>query len=200
MAAALIPDPSLLCSLLPPPTARCSLSAPGGKLRLHRKPALLPVASPCAPSPYPCAAGTLDPQSADESPAPSLSTRADGRESGKDRRRVVRIAWEKLVRWSRSWRSKSKGDVLERTKKVPYQSIWSSVGSVYFNFYELIFHFCFGSYCGISLLFLVADLLGQLWRHMWRAGRLTWKLQCSLGMMMSVELLMRHTLIGKRPG
>ncbi|KAK4433479.1 Glycerol-3-phosphate dehydrogenase [NAD(+)] 2, chloroplastic [Sesamum alatum] len=35
-----------------------------------------------------------------------------------DQRKIVRIAWEKLVRWSRSWRSKSKTDVLERTNKV----------------------------------------------------------------------------------
>ncbi|CAN1852473.1 Glycerol-3-phosphate dehydrogenase [NAD(+)] 2, chloroplastic [Linum perenne] len=35
-----------------------------------------------------------------------------------DRRKVVRIAWEKLLRWSRSWRSKNKADVLRRTKKV----------------------------------------------------------------------------------
>lgn len=39
-------------------------------------------------------------------------------EGTKDRRKVVRLAWEKLVRWSRSWRSKAKTDVLERTKKV----------------------------------------------------------------------------------
>ncbi|XP_047330652.1 glycerol-3-phosphate dehydrogenase [NAD(+)] 2, chloroplastic isoform X2 [Impatiens glandulifera] len=38
--------------------------------------------------------------------------------STKDRRKVVRLAWEKLVRWSRSLRSKAKTDVLERTKKV----------------------------------------------------------------------------------
>ncbi|CAA0834485.1 Glycerol-3-phosphate dehydrogenase [Striga hermonthica] len=36
----------------------------------------------------------------------------------KDRRKVVRVAWEKLVRWSRSWRSRAKTDVLERTNKV----------------------------------------------------------------------------------
>ncbi|OWM69868.1 glycerol-3-phosphate dehydrogenase [NAD(+)] 2, chloroplastic isoform X2 [Punica granatum] len=36
----------------------------------------------------------------------------------RDRRKVVRLAWEKLVRWSRSWRSKARTDVLERTKKV----------------------------------------------------------------------------------
>ncbi|KAK7301061.1 hypothetical protein RJT34_11917 [Clitoria ternatea] len=39
-------------------------------------------------------------------------------DSTRDRRRIVRVAWEKLVRWSRSWRSKSKTDVLERTRKV----------------------------------------------------------------------------------
>lgn len=36
----------------------------------------------------------------------------------RDRRRIVRVAWEKIVRWSRSWRSKSNTDVLERTNKV----------------------------------------------------------------------------------
>ncbi|KAL3524066.1 hypothetical protein ACH5RR_016900 [Cinchona calisaya] len=39
-------------------------------------------------------------------------------EGSKDSRKVVRVAWEKLVRWSRSWRSKAKTDILERTKKV----------------------------------------------------------------------------------
>ncbi|GAA0166403.1 hypothetical protein LIER_21560 [Lithospermum erythrorhizon] len=38
-------------------------------------------------------------------------------ERSKERRKVVRVAWEKLVRWSRSLRSKAKTDVLERTKK-----------------------------------------------------------------------------------
>ncbi|KAG9445287.1 hypothetical protein H6P81_016627 [Aristolochia fimbriata] len=51
--------------------------------------------------------------------ATSTSTSGSGASNvRKDRRRVVRIAWEKLVRWSRSWRSKAKMDVLERTKKV----------------------------------------------------------------------------------
>jgi len=35
----------------------------------------------------------------------------------RDRRRAVRLAWEKLLRWSRSWRSKAKTDVLVRTKQ-----------------------------------------------------------------------------------
>ncbi|XP_042067524.1 glycerol-3-phosphate dehydrogenase [NAD(+)] 2, chloroplastic-like [Salvia splendens] len=39
-------------------------------------------------------------------------------ERSTDRRKVVRVAWEKLLRWSRSLRSKAKTDVLERTKKV----------------------------------------------------------------------------------
>ncbi|KAL2541854.1 Glycerol-3-phosphate dehydrogenase [NAD(+)] 2 [Abeliophyllum distichum] len=39
-------------------------------------------------------------------------------ERSKDRRKVVKLAWEKLVRWSRYWRSKAKTDVLERTNKV----------------------------------------------------------------------------------
>ncbi|XP_031115287.1 glycerol-3-phosphate dehydrogenase [NAD(+)] 2, chloroplastic-like isoform X1 [Ipomoea triloba] len=56
----------------------------------------------------------------DSSPPPPLSNQdeisLDG--SSKDRRKVVKFAWEKLVRWSRSWRSKAKTDVLERTNKV----------------------------------------------------------------------------------
>lgn len=36
----------------------------------------------------------------------------------KERREIVRLAWEKLVRWSRSLQSRAKTDVLERTNKV----------------------------------------------------------------------------------
>ncbi|KAL9233863.1 hypothetical protein vseg_008802 [Gypsophila vaccaria] len=39
-------------------------------------------------------------------------------EQTKSRRRVVRVAWEKLVRWSSSLRSRNKTDVLQRTNKV----------------------------------------------------------------------------------
>ncbi|KAK6155997.1 hypothetical protein DH2020_010245 [Rehmannia glutinosa] len=59
------------------------------------------------------------------SPTPSLQQTAEtsqehnvSLERSRDRRKIVRVAWEKLVRWSRSWRSKAKTDVLERTKKV----------------------------------------------------------------------------------
>lgn len=119
MAGALIADPSFFSPLLPLPSARRSFSLPERNLRLYRKPSLLPAASPCVTR-CSCAAGTLDPEPSEEIANPSLSTRIEG---GKDRRRAVRIAWEKLVRWSRSWRSKAKtDDVLERTKKV--FSIW----------------------------------------------------------------------------
>ncbi|KAJ1288668.1 hypothetical protein BS78_02G105300 [Paspalum vaginatum] len=47
----------------------------------------------------------------DDDDAPRRSVR-------KDRRRAVRIAWEKLVRWSRSWRRRNHSDVLEATRKV----------------------------------------------------------------------------------
>ena len=43
---------------------------------------------------------------------------APRRSARKDRRRAVRIAWEKLVRWSRSWRRRNRSDVLETTRKV----------------------------------------------------------------------------------
>ncbi|KAL7214618.1 hypothetical protein ACSBR1_026916 [Camellia fascicularis] len=53
-----------------------------------------------------------------DSPDPDLSLVIARDRTAKDRRKVVRLAWEKLVRWSRSWRSKAKTDVLERTNKV----------------------------------------------------------------------------------
>ncbi|KAK4750136.1 hypothetical protein SAY87_027585 [Trapa incisa] len=66
------------------------------------------------------------PLSAHSSPSPSSSLSSSSSLTGddslpertRDRRKVVKLAWEKLVRWSRSWRSKAKTDVLERTKKV----------------------------------------------------------------------------------
>ncbi|XP_073124611.1 glycerol-3-phosphate dehydrogenase [NAD(+)] 2, chloroplastic isoform X2 [Henckelia pumila] len=59
-------------------------------------------------------------------PSPLLSLTADisaqeynvSLERSKDRRKVVGLAWEKLVRWSRNWQSMAKSDVLERTNKV----------------------------------------------------------------------------------
>ncbi|XP_078436203.1 glycerol-3-phosphate dehydrogenase [NAD(+)] 2, chloroplastic-like [Wolffia australiana] len=67
----------------------------------------------------PCAAGDVDlGLTVDDDYRELSKTSIVGKEGGKDRRRAVRIAWEKLVRWSRSWRSRAKSDVLERTKKV----------------------------------------------------------------------------------
>ncbi|KAG8380984.1 hypothetical protein BUALT_Bualt06G0073300 [Buddleja alternifolia] len=65
-----------------------------------------------------CAAGeTIDP--APSPPPPETSQEHSvALERSRDRRKVVRVAWEKLVRWSRSLRSKAKTDVLERTNKV----------------------------------------------------------------------------------
>lgn len=50
---------------------------------------------------------------------PAISAEASSTDS-RDSRKVVRVAWEKLVRWSRSWRSKAKTGVLERTHKVAF--------------------------------------------------------------------------------
>ncbi|KAG0542214.1 hypothetical protein BDA96_02G084200 [Sorghum bicolor] len=56
-----------------------------------------------------------DEDSSDDDDDAGAAPRRSGR---KDRRRAVRIAWEKLVRWSRSWRRRNRSDVLESTRKV----------------------------------------------------------------------------------
>ncbi|KAE8714724.1 Glycerol-3-phosphate dehydrogenase 2 [Hibiscus syriacus] len=71
------------------------------------KPQLIPTCCAVTPSPSPLLPQDPDKNSLQLSP-----------ERTRDRRKVVRIAWEKLLRWSRSWRSRAKTDVLERTKKV----------------------------------------------------------------------------------
>ncbi|XAR66036.1 Glycerol-3-phosphate dehydrogenase (NAD(+)) [Bertholletia excelsa] len=70
-----------------------------------------------------CFAGSVDPPpppppAAVAEPDPNLTSDSATDWTTKDRRKVVRLAWEKLVRWSRSWRSKAKTDVLQRTNKV----------------------------------------------------------------------------------
>lgn len=50
----------------------------------------------------------------------SLTDPPDIVNTSRDQRKVVRIAWEKLVRWSRSLRAKANTDVLQRTRKVYY--------------------------------------------------------------------------------
>ncbi|XP_024026038.1 glycerol-3-phosphate dehydrogenase [NAD(+)] 2, chloroplastic [Morus notabilis] len=83
-------------------------------LRVFKKPPtlLLRLHSPAPSADPPCCAAT-PPSLGDQEPAPDSSP-----ERTRDRRRAVRLAWEKLVRWSRSWRSKAKTDVLEKTNKV----------------------------------------------------------------------------------
>ncbi|CAI0552298.1 unnamed protein product [Linum tenue] len=72
------------------------------------------------PPPLPCSAST--PGAEEETPSRNYDSTATngGRaiDGLVDRRLVVRLAWEKLLRWSRSWRSKNKADVLRRTNKV----------------------------------------------------------------------------------
>lgn len=72
------------------------------------------VTTPCcvASNPSP----SLPPD--DPNPNPVAVTAPERTREGRDRRKIVKVAWEKLVRWSRSWRSKTKTDVLERTNKV----------------------------------------------------------------------------------
>ncbi|KAL3622040.1 Threonine aldolase [Castilleja foliolosa] len=81
---------------------------------LHRSPfsaahiCLCAVGESVVPFPPPS-----PPQAVETSPDQNVSL-----DKIKDRRKVVRVAWEKLVRWSRSLRSRAKTDVLERTNKV----------------------------------------------------------------------------------
>jgi len=61
--------------------------------------------------PHSCVANASPPQD----PDPGSDPQPD---PNRDRRRIVRVAWEKILRWSRSWRSKAKTDILQRTNKV----------------------------------------------------------------------------------
>ncbi|XP_040367137.1 glycerol-3-phosphate dehydrogenase [NAD(+)] 2, chloroplastic isoform X3 [Rosa chinensis] len=99
MAALLEPPPPFLNPLFPPssnPTRPLPHNLKFKRFNLYTNPTLHSQPTTC------CAAA---PQP--EFPDPT-----------RDRRRAVRLAWEKLVRWSRSLRSKNKTDVLERTNKV----------------------------------------------------------------------------------
>ncbi|XP_065870149.1 glycerol-3-phosphate dehydrogenase [NAD(+)] 2, chloroplastic isoform X3 [Euphorbia lathyris] len=64
-----------------------------------------------------CSASSVPPNIPDDkiTDLNSLTTYPD---RSRDRRKVVRLAWEKLVRWSNFWRSRNRTDVLERTNKV----------------------------------------------------------------------------------
>ncbi|XP_024971369.1 glycerol-3-phosphate dehydrogenase [NAD(+)] 2, chloroplastic isoform X1 [Cynara cardunculus var. scolymus] len=67
-----------------------------------------------------CAAAIDPPPPPDQNQSPLRDAKVslEVASTTRDRQKIVRVAWEKLVRWSRSWRSKAKTDVLERTNKV----------------------------------------------------------------------------------
>ncbi|KAL6126858.1 hypothetical protein ACLB2K_074903 [Fragaria x ananassa] len=107
MAALLEPPPPFLNPLLPQssnPTRLLLLphNLKFKRLNLYNNPTLHSNTTTCF---------AATPQPEPEFPDPTS-------EPTRDRRRAVRLAWEKLVRWSRSLRSKTKTDILERTNKV----------------------------------------------------------------------------------
>ncbi|XP_071710962.1 glycerol-3-phosphate dehydrogenase [NAD(+)] 2, chloroplastic-like [Rutidosis leptorrhynchoides] len=65
-----------------------------------------------------CFAAINPPPPPPDQPSPDVNVSLEVASTTRDRQKIVRVAWEKLVRWSRSWRSKVKTDVLERTNKV----------------------------------------------------------------------------------
>ncbi|KAK9913867.1 hypothetical protein M0R45_037672 [Rubus argutus] len=108
------PPPPYLNRLLPSnsnPTRPFRHTLKFKRLNLSNNPTLLliPHSQPTTTTTAPCSVAT--PEFPD--PSPEYAS-----EPTRDRRRAVRLAWEKLVRWSRSLRSKTKTDVLERTNKV----------------------------------------------------------------------------------
>ncbi|PNT07517.1 hypothetical protein POPTR_013G090900v4 [Populus trichocarpa] len=123
---------ALLLELPPPPFLNCNhhqfLSTSKTSLRLHNFPSKTPPPPPptFTPTTTSCFLSTVTSSSISKEEKEKephstavASTKAPEEGSQQDRRKVVQIAWEKLVRWSRSWRSKNnKTDLLERTNKV----------------------------------------------------------------------------------
>ncbi|KDP21641.1 hypothetical protein JCGZ_03312 [Jatropha curcas] len=66
----------------------------------------------------PCSASSSVPTPPSPKNSAGESTDPNSQKPFRDRRKIVRLAWEKLVRWSRSWRSRSRTDVLQSTNKV----------------------------------------------------------------------------------
>ncbi|XP_024439045.1 glycerol-3-phosphate dehydrogenase [NAD(+)] 2, chloroplastic isoform X2 [Populus trichocarpa] len=122
---------ALLLELPPPPFLNCNhhqfLSTSKTSLRLHNFPSKTPPPPPptFTPTTTSCFLSTVTSSSISKEEKEKephstavASTKAPEEGSQQDRRKVVQIAWEKLVRWSRSWRSKNnKTDLLERTNK-----------------------------------------------------------------------------------
>ena len=134
---------ALLLELPPPPFLNCNhhqfLSTSKTSLRLHNFPSKTPPPPPTfTPTTTSCFLSTVTSSSISKEEKEKephstavASTKAPEEGSQQDRRKVVQIAWEKLVRWSRSWRSKNnKTDLLERTNKVLSSSFCCVVSSV----------------------------------------------------------------------
>ncbi|XP_011622727.1 glycerol-3-phosphate dehydrogenase [NAD(+)] 2, chloroplastic isoform X1 [Amborella trichopoda] len=108
--AANLDTPLILHLLHPNPNPNPN---PNPRFYTERNFLLSPIPEPwpsCRANPNSVPAETLGTDASDEVPA-----------TWKDRRKTVKVAWEKLVRWSRSWRTinaRAKMDVLERTRKV----------------------------------------------------------------------------------
>lgn len=110
------PPPPYLNRLLPSnsnPTRPFRHTLKFKRLNLSNNPTLLliPHSQPTTTTTTTAPCSVATPEFPD--PSPEYAS-----EPTRDRRRAVRLAWEKLVRWSRSLRSKTKTDVLERTNKV----------------------------------------------------------------------------------
>uniref|UniRef100_A0A6M2FCF9 Glycerol-3-phosphate dehydrogenase [NAD(+)] n=1 Tax=Populus davidiana TaxID=266767 RepID=A0A6M2FCF9_9ROSI len=120
---------ALLLELPPPPFLNCNHHQFLSKtsLRLHNFPsktpppplAFTPPTTSCFLSTVTSSSISKEEKEKEPHSTAVASTNAPDEGSQQDRRKVVQIAWEKLVRWSRSWRSKNnKTDLLERTNKV----------------------------------------------------------------------------------
>ncbi|XP_011015385.1 PREDICTED: glycerol-3-phosphate dehydrogenase [NAD(+)] 2, chloroplastic isoform X2 [Populus euphratica] len=112
---------ALLLELPPPPFLNCNhhhfLSS--SKTSLRPPPTFTPIATSCFLSTVTSSSISKEEKEKEPHSTAVASNNAPDEGSQQGRRKVVQIAWEKLVRWSRSWRSKNnKTDLLERTNKV----------------------------------------------------------------------------------
>lgn len=95
------------------------------------------------------------PDDPDPEPVSAVSSETRTRD-GRDRRKIVKVAWEKLVRWSRTWRSKAKTDILERTNKVKKFYIFISCIAM-FRLPCLFFNIIWESFIQMIHLSMVGD-------------------------------------------
>lgn len=94
------------------------------------------------------------PDEPDPGPVSAVSPENRTRD-GRDRRKIVKVAWEKLVRWSRTWRSKAKTDILERTNKVHFEK-----NKKHLKFY--IFISCIAIFRLLHLFYIIWENFRQM--------------------------------------